>query len=602
MQKGMIKNRISSSLTTTLATAFFVLSAMALLVSSGLQLVSSIRTQQNIISSDLVKVAQNAGKTVSDFVQGKFNTMETVVTIANPVQALPAEQKRFLDGLLGVEPAFRQLILLDPQNQAILVSSRVSPNITPQFAVQLTSNLINSIHLDQRYTSPVYIDNQSSEPLIAMAVPVKNVLGDFQGTLVAEVNLKFMWDLVDQLKVGDSGYAYVVNSVGDILAFSDIARVLKGENVSANYEVDEFIRNPSGTDVTDVNAYQGLKGTTVVGTFVPLGTPDWAVISELPWSEAYREVILQGIWSLIITFGIAVLAGTAGVILARRLAVPVVNLMNTAVQITAGEMDLQASTEGPKEIGALAQAFNSMTAQLRQILTGLEKNVAERTRAIEISADVSRRLSTILDQKQLVFAVVEEIQRAFNYYHAQIYLYDESNENLIMVGGTGEAGKVMLTQGHQIPSGKGLVGRAASTNTIILVTDTTQDENWLPNPLLPETQSEIAVPITLGNRVLGVIDVQHNILSGLSQIDSDLLSSIAAQVAVALQNAQNYAKVQQQVEREAAINEVLERIQRTDSVENALQMAAREVGRLTHATRTRIRVNVAPDGNGQTHN
>ena len=150
MQKGMIKNRISSSLTTTLATAFFVLSAMALLVSSGLQLVSSIRTQQNIISSDLVKVAQNAGKTVSDFVQGKFNTMETVVTIANPVQALPAEQKRFLDGLLGVEPAFRQLILLDPQNQAILVSSRVSPNITPQFAVQLTSNLINSIHLDQR--------------------------------------------------------------------------------------------------------------------------------------------------------------------------------------------------------------------------------------------------------------------------------------------------------------------------------------------------------------------------------------------------------------------------------------------------------------------
>ena len=109
MQKGMIKNRISSSLTTTLATAFFVLSAMALLVSSGLQLVSSIRTQQNIISSDLVKVAQNAGKTVSDFVQGKFNTMETVVTIANPVQALPAEQKRFLDGLLGVDPTQRCL-------------------------------------------------------------------------------------------------------------------------------------------------------------------------------------------------------------------------------------------------------------------------------------------------------------------------------------------------------------------------------------------------------------------------------------------------------------------------------------------------------------
>jgi GAF domain-containing protein len=228
----------------------------------------------------------------------------------------------------------------------------------------------------------------------------------------------------------------------------------------------------------------------------------------------------------------------------------------------------------------------------------LERGVAERTRAIETSAEVSRRLSTILDQRQLVLAVVEEIQNAFNYYHTQIYLFDEWNENLVMVGGTGEAGQILLAQGHKIPSGRGLVGRAASTNDIVLVSDTTQDPNWLPNPLLPETLSEIAVPITLGNRVLGVIDVQHNILNGLSQIDSDLLSSIAAQVAVALQNAQNYTKAQQQAERETIINTIGQRIQTATTIEDVLQLTIRELNQSLNTAKASIQISGQPQPNG----
>lgn len=226
--------------------------------------------------------------------------------------------------------------------------------------------------------------------------------------------------------------------------------------------------------------------------------------------------------------------------------------------------------------------------EVRELAGSLEKRVEERTKALATSAEVSRRLSTILDPSQLIPEVVEQISGAFNYYHAHIYLLDESGRELIMAGGTGEVGKTLLAHGHKIPSGKGLVGRAANTNSIILVSDTSQDPDWLPNPLLPETKSEVAVPIVLGERVLGVLDVQQNVKDGLREEDANLLQSIAYQVAVALRNAQVYTQTQQQAERETAINEISRKIQNTVSVEQALQVAVRELGQTLGVRDSRI--------------
>lgn len=113
-----------------------------------------------------------------------------------------------------------------------------------------------------------------------------------------------------------------------------------------------------------------------------------------------------------------------------------------------------------------------------------------------------------------------------------------------MAGGTGDAGRIMLEQFHKLAKGRGLVGRAAENNEPILVSDTTQNPEWLPNPLLPETKSEAAIPISLGDFVVGVLDVQHNVVGGLKREDIDALHSIANQVAVAVQNAQSYTEVQ----------------------------------------------------------
>ena len=137
-------------------------------------------------------------------------------------------------------------------------------------------------------------------------------------------------------------------------------------------------------------------------------------------------------------------------------------------------------------------------------------------------------------------------------------------------------------------------------NQVVLVADTSQDPGWMPNPLLPETQSEIAVPIAIGERVLGVLDVQHNVVGVLDEGDAELLRSIANQVAIAVRNAQLYALAQQKAEHETVLSQITQRIQTATTVEGVLQVAVRELSEALGAQRASIQLDSHPaNGDGQ---
>ncbi len=388
------KPKTSRSLTATLAISFLALSVAVLLIASSLEIFFSFRAQQEIVASKQQLIAQDAAKTVASFVQENFSVLEAAVRLGNPVSISQKEQKRVLESLLGLQPAFRQLVLLNPQEQELVRVSRLSQMVSGQLIDQVESDLFAQVKQGERYIGSIYVDEITSEPLVIMAVPATDALGAFQGTLMVEVNLKFMWDLVDRLEVGEKGLAYVVNRQGNLIAFGDTARVLRGENVGHLKEVGEFTSSPAPVDETGASISLGIDGTTTVGTYVPLGTPDWAVVTELPVEEAYREVIRGVTVSIAVMLVVAVLAGLIGVNVARRLAVPLLDLTETATRIAGGEMGLQAAIAGPAEVASLARAFNSMTAQLREMLH-TEQKQRERLQTavqkyVEYMAEVGR--------------------------------------------------------------------------------------------------------------------------------------------------------------------------------------------------------------------
>ena len=375
------------SLTATLAIAFFSLSAAALLFLSGLSFFTNQRIEQEIITSRQKLVAWETAEMVSNFIREKMGTLSTCARITDPSSMTAQQQRDLTKSILGLEPAFRHVILLDSLGSILAQASRRSQVGSRGFKERLTEEVFSLVRSQGTYISPVVMDSETAEPVLAITVRLQDPLGEFQGALAAEMNLKFMWDLVDRLTVKTGGQVYVVDKAGNLLASSDRARVLSGENVRGLLPVSTFMNETPESESSGVKGYPGISGVPVVGMFAPLGTPDWAVVTETSEVKAYRTLISETVISVVLALSMAFCAGVAGVFLARRLTVPVTKLMRTAARITAGETTLQAEVAGPKEIAGLARAFNAMTARLRQTLEGLEQRVSERTAQLKESVD-----------------------------------------------------------------------------------------------------------------------------------------------------------------------------------------------------------------------
>ena len=399
-------------------------------------------------------------------------------------------------------------------------------------------------------------------------------------------------DTIDDLVTGLGGREVLVFG----RAYNAEGRILSDafDSTSAfQIEADPFAQQILASEAT-IFVWQPdrlIAGQSVVAGRQVLG----ALSIGLPTTrldEKLATIRNQGIGLALGTIALGVVLAVA---LSRSISNPIQELAQVTQQMAAGDMSVRSDIPGRSEIGLLSDAFNDMAAQLEQSISDLE----QRTLAVTASAEISRRLSTLLNTSELVTEVVNQIQTAFGYYHAHIYLFDETGENLVMMGGTGEAGQEMLANKHQIESGQGLVGRVAELNTAVLVPDVSQEEGWLPNPLLPDTKAETAVPIIYGDDLLGVLDVQHNVVDGLQQSDVDLLGSIAAQVAIALQNARSYEQTQDKANREARFNEINRTIQSTTDLETALQVTVRELGRVLDAKQ--VRVQLQSGQNGRNH-
>jgi len=247
----------------------------------------------------------------------------------------------------------------------------------------------------------------------------------------------------------------------------------------------------------------------------------------------------------VVTVTVILAAAGAAVLVLRGVVTGVRLLSDSAGQLAAGRLETRAPEQGLEEFRFLARAFNNMASELQGLYTGLERLVAQRTAdlarrtaQLEAAATVARRAAEIRDLDTLLNETVRLISDRFGFYHAGIFLVDEAGEYAVLRAASSEGGQRMLARGHRLAVGKvGIVGYVAGTGKPRIALDVGADAVFFDNPDLPLTRSEMALPLRVGERVIGVLDVQSVEPAAFTEEDVSVLQTLADQVALAIENA-----------------------------------------------------------------
>lgn len=578
------------TMSATLALVFVVLSILSLVLASSFQFILNFQAQQAIINQQQELAAQKAAEEVSRVIQQVFTTLEISGEIGQPSSSIDQERQRLLFSILELQPSFQEVAWLNQQGREVTRVSRLQIFQSSDLEEWTESELYRQVAQNQRYVSPLYSDEQTDNPMVTVAVPIKNVVGVFEGAVIAELNVHFVWDIVSSLQVGETGLVYVVDRRGQLIAFQDTARVK--ENVSYLSDVAEFVNNDSSSEGGVADAAIGIQGTYVLGTYVSLKQPAWAVMVEVPLIEAYWPLIINLAFLVSSTLVVALLAALTGLHLARRLAEPVLDLTETAVHIAAGQLDLQAPLTGTAEMNRLAVAFNSMTTQLRESIHLLEDRVSQRTyelaQAKDAAEEANKQTRLALCETKILFQAVQSIlaasglsdicQKLITYFNQLVKadqmilcLVDHDQREIILWVEQGQTkpvddiityetwqrvfSHILLDSTHPLRSNRG----TAEFEKII---------SYLPHHDLWSINAVIIVPFVTKGEVIGTITAlsrQPEIF--FSQHDVDLLMALTTQASTAIENVRLYTLAQQELkERKRA--------------EAALQTANQELAKL----------------------
>lgn len=282
-------------------------------------------------------------------------------------------------------------------------------------------------------------------------------------------------------------------------------------------------------------------------TLAPLGYRKIVqVVEGMEASHALREYQIQ---SLVVAFIVIIFAAALTALVANLFSAPFSQLVDIFRKVEQGRLDQRARVIATDEAGELEVYFNRMIARLEELQASLEKQVAERTSQLAAVIEVGRAASAILDPDELIEKTVNLITDRFGHYYAAVFLLDAGGRWAELKSATGEAGRVLRASRHRLAvDSRSMVGAAISQKQARIALDVGLEPIRFNNPLLPYTRSEIALPLIVGERVLGALDVQSTREAAFRQEDIETLQSMANQVAVALENARLFQETTQRLQ------------------------------------------------------
>ena len=387
------RRHLRMGLAVKLALAFVGLVSLVLLVDGSVAWWLGYRAAEHSAVQMQQEKAEDAARRIEQFVSG----IERQIGWTTPPQwdALPLEQRRYdFIRLMRQVPAITELTEIDGSGKEELKLSRIAPDAVASGVDDSAAPRFTEARARSVWFSPVYFRNMS-EPYMTIAVAHA---GRQAGVTVAEVNLKFIWDLVTAMQVGRSGYAYVIDSHGRLIAHPDLSLVLRETDLSHLPQVAAALAGLQGKPANRVHTAAGPVGGLVLSAHAPVPPLNWVVFVELPLREALAPVYAALYRTIaLLALGLLLAAG-AGTVLARRMVVPIRRLQSGAERLGSGERNRPIEIHTGDEIETLADRFNQMAEKIQESHDTLEAKVEARTEALQAREREAREARQAAEQ------------------------------------------------------------------------------------------------------------------------------------------------------------------------------------------------------------
>jgi signal transduction histidine kinase len=369
----------------------FVTVVCAALVANGLlDIWFSYREQNALLTRIQREQAKSAAARISQYIK-EIEGQLAWATLLPWNTDTRDEWKMDAARLFRLVPAVSEVTQLDAAGREQIRASRlVKDEVDSQIDYSQQDFFVKAV-ANKVYYGPVHFLRES-EPYITIAMA--GARRDY-GVIVAQVNLKFIWDVVSQIQVGVRGRAYVVDPAGRLIAHPDISMVLRNTDVSRLAQVQAARAEGSAAPSEQLPVTDDIEGRPVLSAHAPVGPLGWLVFVELPVDEAYAPLYASIQRSAALLVAALVLAALAGLYLARRMTIPIHTLHDGAARIGRGDLDQRISIKTGDELEALGDQFNRMAAQLQDSYASLERKVEERTHQLEVANSAKSRFLAV---------------------------------------------------------------------------------------------------------------------------------------------------------------------------------------------------------------